>query len=93
MCVVLDTNIFSSALTSQKSVARQIYEAARSGRIALVTCDAQIDEIRRVTRYPRVPQYIRPGNGVALAASTEAKETCNCFPGWPLFFSKKASVA
>lgn len=56
MRVVLDTNI----LISPKSVARQIYEAARSGRIVLVTCDAQLDEFRRVTRYPRVQQYIWP---------------------------------
>jgi len=60
MRAVLDTNILISALISEKSVARQIYEAARSGRIALVTCDAQLDEFRRVTRYPRVQQYIRP---------------------------------
>ena len=59
MRVALDTNILISALISPKSVARQIYEAARSGRVALVTCDAQLDEFRRVTRYPRVQQYIR----------------------------------
>lgn len=60
MRVVLDTNILISALIRPKSVARQIYEAARSGRIALVTCDAQLDEFRRVTRYPKVQRYIRP---------------------------------
>lgn len=59
MRVVLDTNILISALISPRSVARQIYEAARSGRIVLVTCDAQLDEFRRVSRYPRVQQYIR----------------------------------
>jgi hypothetical protein len=47
MRVVLDTNILISALISPKSPARQIYETARSGRIALVTCDAQLDEFRR----------------------------------------------
>ena len=60
MRVVLDTNILISALIRPKSVARQIYEGARSGRIALVTCDAQLDEFRRVTRYPKVQRYIRP---------------------------------
>ena len=60
MRVVLDTNILISALIRPKSVARQIYEGARSGRIAVVICDAQLDEFRRVTRYPRVQQYIRP---------------------------------
>jgi putative PIN family toxin of toxin-antitoxin system len=58
--LLLDTNILISALIRPKSVARQIYEGARSGRIALVTCDAQLDEFRRVTRYPKVQRYIRP---------------------------------
>ena len=60
MRVVLDTNILISALIRPKSVARQIYEGARSGRITLVTCDAQLDEFRRVTRYPKIQQYVRP---------------------------------
>jgi uncharacterized protein len=58
MRVVLDTNILISALIRLKSEARQMYEAAKSGRIALVTCDAQFDEFRRVTRYPKVQRYI-----------------------------------
>ena len=66
MRVVLDTNILISALIRPKSVARQIYEGARSGRIALVTCDAQFDEFRRVTRYPRVQRYIRPAEAGAM---------------------------
>lgn len=66
MRVVLDTNILISALIRPKSVARQIYEAARSGRIALVTCDAQLDEFRRVTRYPNVQRYIRPAEAGAM---------------------------
>lgn len=66
MRVVLDTNILISALIRPKSVARQIYEATRSGRIALVTCDAQLDESRRVTRYPKVQRYIRPAEAGAM---------------------------
>ena len=60
MRMVLDTNILISALIRPKSEARQIYEAAKSGRIALVTCDAQFEEFRRVTRYPKVQRYISP---------------------------------
>ena len=60
MRVVLDTNILISALIRPKSEARQMYEAAKSGRIALVTCDAQFEEFRRVTRYPKVQRYISP---------------------------------
>ncbi len=60
MRVVLDTNVLISAFIRQQSEARQIYESAKSGRIALVTCDAQFEEFRRVTRYPKVQRYISP---------------------------------
>jgi uncharacterized protein len=60
MRVVLDTNILISALIRPKSEARQMVEAAKSGRIALVTCDAQFEEFRRVIRYPKVQRYISP---------------------------------
>jgi uncharacterized protein len=60
MRVVLDTNILISSFIRPKSEARQIYEAAKSGRIALVTCDAQFEEFRRMTRYPKVQPYISP---------------------------------
>jgi len=60
MRVVLDTNIFISALIRRKSPTRRIYEAARQGRVELVTCDLQLEEFRRVTRYPRVQRYVRP---------------------------------
>ena len=66
MRVVLDTNILISALIRPKSVARQIYEGARSGRIALVTCDAQLDEFRQGTRYPKVQRYIRLAEAGAM---------------------------
>ena len=87
MRVVLDTNILISALIRPKSVARQIYEGARSGRIALVTCDAQLDEFRRVTRYPKVQRYIRPAEAGTmlnelreLAVLVEVKEEVDISP-------------
>ena len=87
MRVVLDTNILISALIRPKTVARQIYEGARSGRIALVTCDAQLDEFRRVTRYPRVQRYIRPAEAGTmlnelreLAVLVEVKEEVDVSP-------------
>ena len=66
MRVVLDTNILISALIRPKSLASQIYEAARSGRIELVTCDAQLDEFRRVTRHAKIQRYIRSAEAGAM---------------------------
>ena len=87
MRVVLDTNILISALISPKSVARQLYEAARSGRIELVTCAAQLEEFRRATRYPRVQRYIRPAEAGTmlnelreLAAYVEVKNKVDVSP-------------
>ena len=87
MRVVLDTNILISALIRPKSVARQIYEGARSGRIELVTSDVQLDEFRRVTRYPKIQQYVRPAEAGTmlnelreLAEYIEVKEQVDVSP-------------
>ena len=87
MRVVLDTNILISALITPRSVARQIYEGARSGRFAQVICDAHINEFRRVTRYPKVQRYIRPAEAGTmlnelreLAVFIEVKEKVDISP-------------
>ena len=54
MRVILDTNILLSALISPHGPADQLYHAWRTGRFTLLTSDAQLDELRRVTRQVRV---------------------------------------
>lgn len=66
MRVVLDTNVLISALIRPDSLTRKIYDGARNGRIDLVTCDAQLEEFRRVTRYPKVRRYITPSEAGAM---------------------------
>src|SRR5438552_1256548 len=58
MRVVLDTNILVSSLLSPGGEADRIYQAWRSGRFILVSSEEQLDEFRRVTRYPRLRLYI-----------------------------------
>jgi uncharacterized protein len=60
MKVVLDTNILVSSLIIPASPPHQIYEAWRAGTFVLVTCDEQLDEFRRVTRYDKLRAYIEP---------------------------------
>jgi putative PIN family toxin of toxin-antitoxin system len=60
MKVVLDTNILVSSLIIPASPPHQIYEAWRAGIFVLVTCDEQLDEFRRVTRYDKMRAYIEP---------------------------------
>lgn len=54
MRVVLDTNILLSALISPHGAPDTIYQAWRTARFELVTSLEQLDELRRVSRYPKL---------------------------------------
>lgn len=54
MRVVLDTNVLLSALISPHGAPDAIYNAWRAARFDLVTSLAQLDELRRVSRYPKL---------------------------------------
>jgi putative PIN family toxin of toxin-antitoxin system len=60
MRVVLDTNILVSALISRSGPTDRLYLAWKEQRYELVTSIEQLEEFRRVTRYPRVKQLIEP---------------------------------
>jgi uncharacterized protein len=60
MRVVLDTNVLCSALITPGGPADRLYVAWRNRLVTLVTSDEQLDEFRRVTRYPRVRRFIEP---------------------------------
>lgn len=50
MRVILDSNVLISALITRGTAPDRLYEAWRDGRFTLVTCELQLDEVRRVTR-------------------------------------------
>ncbi|BCU07980.1 putative toxin-antitoxin system toxin component, PIN family [Allochromatium tepidum] len=54
MCVILDTNVLLGALISPHGPPDAIYRAWRAGRFELVTSVAQLDELRRASRYPKL---------------------------------------
>lgn len=54
MRVVLDTNVLLSALISPHGAPEAIYRAWRESRFELVTSMTQLDELRRVSRYPKL---------------------------------------
>ena len=54
MRVVLDTNVLLGALISPYGPPEAIYRAWRLDRFELVTSIVQLDEIRRVSRYPKL---------------------------------------
>lgn len=54
MRVILDTNVLLGALISPYGPPEAIYRAWRLGRFELVTSTVQLDEIRQVSRYPKL---------------------------------------
>jgi putative PIN family toxin of toxin-antitoxin system len=52
--VILDTNVFVEALISAHGAPGTIYWAGRAARFELVTSVVQLNELRRVSRYPKL---------------------------------------
>ena len=57
MRAVLDTNVFLSALLSEKGPPAFIVEAWRAERFELVTSREQIAEVKRAARYEKMRPY------------------------------------
>ena len=60
MRVVLDTGILIAALITKDTPPDRIYQAWRKRRFELVTSQWQVDEFRRVSRYPKLRKYLQP---------------------------------
>ena len=60
MRLVVDTNILISALLAGSSLPAQLILLWREGRFDLLTSAAQLDELRRVTRYPKIRERLAP---------------------------------
>ena len=60
MRVVLDTNVLISALLAESSPPGQPIMHWRQGRLTLLTAAPQLDELMRVTRYPKIRARLKP---------------------------------
>ena len=60
MRVVLDTGTLIAALITKDTPPDRIYQAWRKRRFELVTSQWQLDEFRRVSRYPKLRKYLKP---------------------------------
>ena len=58
--MVVDTNVLVSALLSPASMPAQVVTLWRQGRFTLLTAAPQLDELARVTRYPKVRARLNP---------------------------------
>lgn len=66
MRVVLDTGILIAALIIKDTPPDRIYQAWRKRRFALVTSAWQLEEFRRVSRDPKLREYLLPIEAVNL---------------------------
>lgn len=58
MRVVLDTNIFVSALISEVGTPHKIFDAWLIGRFDVVSSSQQIEELRRISGYSKLTQRV-----------------------------------
>ncbi|AIO72430.1 putative toxin-antitoxin system toxin component, PIN family [Burkholderia multivorans] len=63
MRVILDTNVLLGALISPSGPPDAIYRAWRAARFELITSVEQLDELRRVSRYPKL-KFILPAHRI-----------------------------
>jgi len=82
MRLVLDTNVLVSALLGIGSPPAQLLALWPRGRYQLLTADLQLEELRRVTRYPQIRKRLRPAQaGELVNALYELAERVEPLPG------------
>ena len=70
--IVLDTNVFVSALISRNGLPGRVLEAVKQQGLTLVTSTVQLDELRTVLSRERLGPYIRPAEAEDLIRNLEA---------------------
>jgi putative PIN family toxin of toxin-antitoxin system len=71
--LVIDTNVLVSALLVGASLSAHLIELWREGRFDLLTSAEQLDELMRVTRYPKIRERLAPA--LAGRLINELRET------------------
>jgi uncharacterized protein len=72
MRVVLDTNVLVAALIAPHHPPDRVFQAWLAGAFTLVTSVAQLEEFRRVTRYPRLRPLLEPAAAGAMLNTLSA---------------------
>jgi putative PIN family toxin of toxin-antitoxin system len=66
MRMVLDTNVFVSALITPNGLPDQLLQRWEAGDFTLVTSAEQLDEVRRVFAYDKLKRFISPEQAARL---------------------------
>lgn len=83
MKAVLDTGIFISALISSQGLPYQAVDLWIDKRFDLVTSTWQIQELREVSRYPRIAPGVTLSNAAMKkpdTASAKSRDSVRMFP-------------
>lgn len=83
MRVVLDTNVLLSALLSPHGWPDVIYRAWQKDRFDLVTSVAQIDELRRASRYAKFKDVLQPHRVGAMVNNMRCSAVLDVLPPLP----------
>ena len=83
MRVILDTNVLLAALISPHGLPNIIYRAWRTYRFALVTSAAQLEELRRVSRYPKLRALLPAHRVGALVYNIQRAAVLDQLPPLP----------
>jgi hypothetical protein len=83
MRVVQDTNVLLSALISPHGPPDTIYRAWRAAQFELVTSTAQLDELRRVSRYPKLKAILPPHRVGAMVNNMQRAVILKLLPNLP----------
>jgi hypothetical protein len=75
MRVVLDTGILIAALITSGTPPDAIYRAWRKKRFELITSEWQLDEFRRVSRYPKLRTYLKSADAGNLVNGLRREAT------------------
>lgn len=75
MRLVIDTNVLVSALLSGPSLPARLIELWREGGFDLLTSAEQLDELMRVTRYPKIRARLPPALAGRLINDLRAAAT------------------
>jgi len=83
MRVILDTNILLGALISPSGPPDAIYRAWRAARFELITSVEQLDELRRVSRYPKLKTILPAHRIGTMINNMQSAVVLNKLPALP----------
>ena len=75
MRLVLDTNIFVSALLLPHSVPADLVKPWLAGCFSVITAQDQVDEIARATRHSKIRERLRPAIAGHLVNQLRSRST------------------